>query len=84
MAYSDIEMFAMDSLLIEEEYRRIDAPTAQGEQSSMVQRDMKQWAEAEGWWPASHYQDIVLGHAEARGWTQDGFTGLEMPHATDS
>jgi hypothetical protein len=65
-----------------EEVDRINAGTAQGEQSIMVQRDMKQWAEAEGWWPASHYQDIVLGHAEARGWTQEGFTGLEMPHGS--
>ena len=73
-----------DMLLIEEEQNRINAGTAQGEQSIMVQRDMKKWAEAEGWWPAANYQDIVLGHAEARGWSQEGFTGLEMPHATDS
>ncbi len=76
----DFYKFAMDDLFIEDEYRRINAPTAQGEQSSMVQRDMKQWAEAEGCWPASQYQDIVLGHAEARGWTQENFTGMEMPH----
>jgi hypothetical protein len=60
-----------------DEIRRINADTAQGEQSIMVQLDMKQWALKEGWWPASNYQDIVLGHAEARGWTQEGFTGLE-------
>jgi hypothetical protein len=69
-----------DMLLIEEEQNRINAQTAQGEQSSAVQSDMKKWALKEGWWPATNYQDIVLGHAEARGWMQEGFTGLEMPH----
>jgi hypothetical protein len=29
-------------------------------------------------WPAAHYQDIVLAHAEARGWTQEDFTGMEI------
>lgn len=67
-----------DCIFIENEVYRINAETAQGKQSSMVQRDMKQWALKEGWWPASNYQDIVLGHAEARGWTQKGFTGMEI------
>lgn len=77
---SDIQKFAIDSLLIEEEYRRIDADTAQGEQSSAVQSDMKKWAKKEGLWPQINYHRIIESHAEARGWTQEGFTGLEMPH----
>ena len=64
--------------LIFEEVDHINAKPVQGEQSIMVQHDMKKWAVAEGWWPATNYQDIVLGHAEARGWTQEGFTGLEI------
>jgi hypothetical protein len=84
MAYSDIEMFAVDSLLIEEEYRRIDAQPAQGEQSIMVQLDTKKWAKKEGLWPRINYYRIIEAHAEDRGWSQEGFTGLEMPHATDS
>ena len=67
-----------DCVFVENEVYRINAETTQGIQSSMVQHDMKQWAEAEGWWPASNYQDIVLGHAEARGWIQKGFTGMEI------
>ena len=78
MAYSDIEKFAIDSLLIEEEYRRIDAQTAQGEQSSAVQSDMKKWAEKEGHWPMMDYVHMVAAHAVARGWTQEGFTGMEI------
>jgi len=78
MAYSDIEKFAIDSILIEEEYRRIDAQTAQGEQSSAVQSDMKKWAEKEGHWPMMDYVHMVAAHAVARGWTQEGFTGMEI------
>lgn len=71
-------MSTADIIFIEEEIDRINAGTAQGEQSTMVQLDMKKWAQKEGWWPASNYQDIVLGHAEARGWTQEGFSGMEI------
>jgi len=63
--------------LIFEEVDRINAKTAQGEQSIMVQSDMKQWAQKEGLWPQINYHRIVEAHAEARGWTQEGFTGLE-------
>ena len=78
MAYSDIEKFAIDSILIEEEYRRIDAQTAQGEQSSAVQSDMKKWAEKEGHWPMMDYVHMVAAHAVARGWTQEGFDEMEI------
>ena len=70
--------------LIFEEVDHIYASTAQGEQSSMVQFDMKKWAEKEGHWPMMDYVHMIAAHAVARGWTQEGFTGLEMPHATDS
>lgn len=64
--------------LIFEEVDRINAQSAQGEQSIMVQRDMKKWAVKNDMWPSSHYANIIDAHAEARGWTQDGFTGLEI------
>ena len=64
--------------IAEEEMNRIEALPAQGEQSIMVQRDMKQWAEKEGMWPHMHYDNIIGGHADARGWTQEGFTGMEI------
>ena len=63
-----------------EEVDRINAQPAQGEQSSAVQSDMKKWAEKEGHWPMMDYVHMVAAHAVARGWTQEGFTGLEMPH----
>lgn len=78
MAYSDIEKFAIDSLLIEEEYRRIDAQPAQGEQSIMVQLDTKKWAEKEGLWPRINYYRIIEAHAEDRGWTQPDFDEMEI------
>jgi len=64
--------------LIFEEVDRINAEPAQGEQSIMVQRDMKKWAVENNMWPSSHYANIVDAHAEARGWTQESFTGMEI------
>ncbi len=64
--------------IAEEEMNRIYAEPVQGEQSIMVQSDMKNWAQKEGMWPHSHYANIISGHAEARGWTQEGFTGMEI------
>ena len=67
-----------DMLFIEEEQNRINAGTAQGEQSIMVQLDMKKWAVENDMWPVSQYVNIVDAHAVARGWTQEGFTGMEI------
>ena len=61
-----------------EEVDRINAQPVQGEQSIMVQHDMKKWAVENEMWPHVQYQSIVDAHAEARGWTQDNFTGLEI------
>ena len=64
--------------IAEEEKDRIYAEPVQGEQSIMVQSDMKKWAQKEGLWPHSHYNNIIGSHADARGWTQEGFTGMEI------
>ena len=64
--------------LIFEEVDRINAKPAQGEQSSMVQSDMKKWAEKEGHWPMMDYVHMVAAHAVARGWTQEGFDEMEI------
>ena len=64
--------------LILEEVDRINAKPAQGEQSSMVQSDMKKWAVKEGHWPSMDYIHMIAAHGVARGWTQEGFTGLEI------
>lgn len=61
-----------------DEIRRINADTAQGEQSTMVQLDMKQWALKEGHWPQMDYVHMIAAHGVARGWTQEGFTGMEI------
>lgn len=71
-------MLMEDIMFIEDEQFRINADTAQGEQSSAVQVDMKKWAQKEGLWPQINYHRIIEAHAEARGWTQEGFTGLEI------
>lgn len=74
-------MFTPNSTdLIFEEVDHINALPAQGEQSIMVQKDMKKWGLKEGLWPHINYHRIIESHAEDRGWTQEGFTGLEMPH----
>ena len=54
-----------------------NAETVQGEQSMMVQSDMKEWAIKEGIWSTAEFKDIVEAHAFDRGWLQKGFTGLE-------
>jgi len=64
--------------IAEEEINRLEALPAQGEQSCMVQSDMKAYAMKEGLWPHMHYGNIIEAHAEARGWTQEGFTGMEI------
>ena len=61
-----------------DEIRRVYADTAQGEQSTMVQMDMKQWALKEGYWPNEEYGRIMFHYAVARGWTQEGFSGMEI------
>ena len=67
-----------ETTFIEDEINRLEAGTVQSEQSIMVQLDMKQWAVENEMWPSSHYANIIDSHAEARGWTQEGFTGMEI------
>lgn len=64
--------------IAEEEINRLEALPVQGKQSCMVQVDMKKWAQKEGLWPSANYGRIIRRHAEARGWTQPGFTGMEI------
>ena len=66
-----------DMIFVEEQQRRIEPYTLQGEQSVMVQHDMANWAKANGMWANAPYSHMVSAHAEARGWTQENFTGLE-------
>ena len=64
--------------MAEEEMNRIEAVPVQGEQSIMVQRDMKEWAVKKGMWPNEPYKDIIVMHAIDRGWLQPNFTGMEI------
>lgn len=66
----------MDFIL--DEVARINPEDVQGEQSTAVQKDMKQWALKESHWPSMDYIHMIAAHAVARGWTQEGFTGLEV------
>ena len=75
---SDIQKFAMDNLFIEEESRRIDPYVCEGDMQAEVKSDMGRWAKATGIWGSMHYSHIVEAFAEARGWTQEGFTGMEI------
>ena len=73
-----------DMIFIEDEQRRIDPEPVQGEQSIMVQRDMKKWAVENYMWPASQYANIVDAHAEALGWTQESFDEFMIVTPTGS
>ena len=64
--------------IAEEEMNRLEALPVQGEQSIMVQVEMKKWAQKAVMWPMSQYTHIVDAHARHRGWTQEGFTGMEI------
>ena len=68
----------IDDMLIEEEVRRIHPEAVRGQQSTVVNDDMQQWAIQSGIWASASYDDIVSAHADARGWTQDNFTGMEI------
>ena len=63
---------------IYEESDRVNADTAQGEQSIAIQLDMKKWAVENGAWGSEHYAIIIEDHAKARGWKQDSYTGFEV------
>ena len=78
MAYSDIEKFAIDNLLIEEEGRRIEPYICEGDMQAEVKSDMGKWAKATGVWGSMHYSHIVEAFAEARGWMQEGFDEMEI------
>ena len=73
-----VQMNMNDVIFCEDENNRINAEPAQGPQSTMVQSDMKAYALKTGLWPSSDYNFIINAHAENRGWTQEGFTGMEI------
>ena len=64
--------------IAEEEVNRIEVLPVQGDQSIIVQRDMKAWAVKKGIWPSEPYRDIIVLHAIDRGWLQENFTGMEV------
>jgi len=67
-----------DMIFVEEEQRRIEPYVCEGDMQAEVKSDMGKWAKATGIWGSMHYSHIVDAYAEARGWTQEGFTGLEI------
>ena len=67
-----------DRKFIEAEQRRIEPYSFEEYHQSQVKQDMKAWARKEGLWPQINYYRIIEAHAEDRGWTQEGFTGLEI------
>jgi len=73
-----MKMLPDEMKFVEDEEFRINALPAQGEQSIAVQSDMKKWAQKQGMWPQEQYGEIIHYHAAARGWTQEGFSGMEI------
>ena len=68
----------MNDMLIEEETRRIFPEAVQGEQSAMVQEDMKAWALEKKLWVDEPYKDMIVMHAIDRGWLQANSNGMEI------
>ena len=70
----------IDDILIDEQIRYVHPESTHGEQWDMVRQDMSQWALQTGFSVMDdfQYKDIVKDYAEARGWTQEGFTGMEI------
>tara|TARA_Y100000389_G_scaffold151401_1_gene151151 strand:- start:38 stop:277 length:240 start_codon:yes stop_codon:yes gene_type:complete len=64
--------------MAEEETDRIYAEPVQGEQSIMVQSDMKKWNQKEGNWPQMAYRNMIVLHAIERGWLQEYNDGMEI------
>ena len=64
--------------IAEEEMNRIYAEPVQGEQSIMVQSDMKKWNQKEGNWPQMAYRNMIVLHAIERGWLQEYNDGMEI------
>jgi hypothetical protein len=62
---------------IEAEQRRIEPYAFEGDLQYQVKQDVKAWAVKEGLWPRINRFRILEEYAEARGWTQKGFTGME-------
>ena len=71
-------MLPEEMMFVEDEGFRVNALPAQGEQSTMVQMDMKKWAEKEGYWPQMPYANMIAAHAATRGWMQEDFNGMEI------
>lgn len=67
-----------DNRFIEAEQRRIEPYVCEGDMQAEVKSDMGKWAKSTGVWGSMHYSQIVEAFAEARGWKQEGFTGMEI------
>ena len=77
-----------DVIFVEKEVDRINADTVQGEQSTMVQSDMRDWALDNDIWASSDhkfvdYRDIVGAYAQTRGWCQEEVNGMEVVETRD-
>ena len=68
----------MEIKFVEAEQRRIEPYVCEGDMQAEVKSDMGKWAKATGVWGSMHYSHIIEAFAEARGWTQEGFTGMEI------
>jgi hypothetical protein len=44
----------------------------------MVEMDMLAWKANTPWPKGTTLKDIIHAYAESRGWTQEGFTGMEI------
>lgn len=69
-----------DRKFIEAEQRRIEPYAFEADHQYQVKQDVKAWAVKNGHWPATIMGHMIALHAFDRGWSQEGFTGLEMPH----
>ena len=67
-----------DTNFIWDEVNKVNAGTSQGQHSLMVEMDMWAWKQNTTWTNGTTLKDIIHAYAEERGWTQEGFTGMEV------
>jgi hypothetical protein len=67
-----------DAKMVWDESNKVNAGTAQGQQSLMVEMDMLAWKANTPWPKGTTLKDIIDAYAEARGWNQSQVDGFQL------
>jgi hypothetical protein len=67
-----------DAKMVWDESNKVNAGTAQGQQSLMVEMDMLAWKANTPWPKGTTLKDIIHAYAESRGWNQSPVDGFQL------